>query len=50
MIRLLFGKAICDLLLRIWPSIESAVNEGALVTITETSVRVRALPITTKKS
>lgn len=43
------GKAICDLLLKIWPLIESAVNEGALVTITERSVRVRALPITTKK-
>lgn len=43
------GKAICDLLLKIWPRIDSAVNEGALVTITEGSVRVRALPITTKK-
>ena len=44
------GKAICDLLLKIWPRIESAVNEGALVTITEQSVRVRALPIATKKT
>ncbi|MBI4204321.1 MAG: DUF5615 family PIN-like protein [Betaproteobacteria bacterium] len=43
------GKAICDLLLRIWPHIESAVNEGALVTIGERSVRVRALPITKKR-
>ena len=43
------GKAICDLLFKIWPRIESAVNEGALVTITERSVRVRALPIATKK-
>ena len=43
------GKAISELLLKVWPSIESAVNEGALVTITERSVRVRALPIATKK-
>jgi predicted nuclease of predicted toxin-antitoxin system len=43
------GKAICDLLLKIWPRIETAVNEGALVTITERSVRVRALPIAIKK-
>ena len=44
------GKAISDLLLKVWPRIESAVNEGALVTITERSVRVRVLPITTKKT
>ena len=44
------GKAIADLLLKVWPDIESAVNEGALVTITERSVRVRALPIATKKT
>lgn len=44
------GKAICDLLIKIWPRIESAVNGGALVTITERSVRVRALPIAAKKS
>jgi predicted nuclease of predicted toxin-antitoxin system len=44
------GKAICDLLLRIWPSIESAVNDGALVTVTEKSVRVRALPVTKTRS
>ena len=43
------AKAICELLLQVWPRIESAVNEGALVTITERSVRVRALPISTKK-
>jgi len=44
------GKAISDLLLKVWPDIESAVNEGALVTITARSVRVRALPVTTKKT
>ena len=44
------GKAICDLLLKVWPRIESAVNEGALVTITDKSVRVRVLPIPAKKS
>lgn len=44
------GKAISDLLLKVWPRIESAVNEGALVTITERSVRVRVLPVTTKKT
>ena len=43
------GRAISDLLLKVWPDIEPAVNEGALVTITERSVRVRALPIATKK-
>jgi predicted nuclease of predicted toxin-antitoxin system len=45
----LSGKAICDLLLKIWPRIDTAVGEGALVTVTERSVRVRALPIATKK-
>jgi predicted nuclease of predicted toxin-antitoxin system len=43
------AKAICELLLLVWPRIESAVNEGALVTIIEGSVRVRTLPIATKK-
>jgi hypothetical protein len=43
------ANAISELLIQVWPRIESAVNEGALVTITERSVRVRGLPIATKK-
>lgn len=43
------GKAICELLLKVWPQIESALRDGALVTITERSVRVRTLPIIRKK-
>jgi len=37
--------AMAELLLRIWPRIESAVREGALVTVTESRVRVRRLPV-----
>ena len=43
------SKAICELLLKVWPRIESALNDGALATITESSVRVRTLPIVAKK-
>ncbi|NJM10797.1 MAG: DUF5615 family PIN-like protein [Synechococcaceae cyanobacterium SM1_2_3] len=37
--------ALAELLLRIWPRIESAVREGALITVTERHVRVRRLPV-----
>lgn len=37
--------AMAELLLRIWPRIESAAREGALVTVTESRVRVRRLPV-----
>ena len=43
------AKAIYDLLLNIWPRIEKSVERGALVTVTERSVRVRVLPISGKK-
>jgi predicted nuclease of predicted toxin-antitoxin system len=39
------AAALAALMQRIWPRIEGALNNGALVTITELSVRVRRLPI-----
>jgi predicted nuclease of predicted toxin-antitoxin system len=39
------GKDVAELLIRIWPDIESALESGALVTVTDRSVRVRYLPI-----
>jgi predicted nuclease of predicted toxin-antitoxin system len=42
--------AMAELLLRIWPRIELAVREGALVTVTESQVRVRRLPVESRNS
>lgn len=39
------GKAIANLLRTIWPSIEPQVLHGAMITVTERSIRVRRLPI-----
>lgn len=46
----LTAKAIYDLLVSLWPRIEKSLTHGALVTVTEQSVRVRRLPISQKKS
>jgi len=43
------GTALAELLLRIWPQIERQILQGAMVTITKTSIRIRQLPILTKK-
>lgn len=42
--------AMAELLLRIWPRIESAIQEGALVTVTQSRVRVRRLPMDSRAS
>ena len=42
------GEALAKLLLTIAPQIEQQVRQGAMVTVTESSVRVRRLPILTK--
>ncbi|MFQ5756433.1 MAG: DUF5615 family PIN-like protein [Acidiferrobacterales bacterium] len=39
------GPDLARLLLDIWPKIERQVRQGALVTITESAVRIRALPV-----
>ena len=39
------GKDVAKLLIHIWPGIESALEAGSLVTVTDRSVRVRYLPI-----
>jgi len=39
------AAALAALLQRIWPRIENALHSGALVTVTEQSVRVRHMPI-----
>jgi predicted nuclease of predicted toxin-antitoxin system len=43
------GTALAELLLRIWPQIGRQTLQGAMVTITETSIRIRQLPILTRK-
>lgn len=39
------AAAIAALLKGIWASIESALNEGAMVTVTDRSIRIRRLPV-----
>lgn len=39
------GAAVADLLLRIWPRIESELASGAMVTVTAQSIRIRRLPL-----
>jgi len=39
------GSAIAAVLLTIWPCIEARVHDGAMVTVTPRTVRVRSLPI-----
>ena len=39
------ASALAALLQGIWPGIEDALNGGAMVTVTDRSVRVRLLPI-----
>lgn len=42
------GQGLAELILRIWPQIESQVRHGALVTVTTKAIRVRVLPIERK--
>lgn len=39
------AEARAALLQGIWPGIEDAITDGAMVTVTERSVRIRRLPI-----
>ena len=39
------ATALAALLQAIWPRVEDALDSGALVTVTERSIRVRRLPI-----
>jgi predicted nuclease of predicted toxin-antitoxin system len=41
------GVAIAKLLLSIWPRIEVHVQQGAMVSVTEKTIRVRKLPLVT---
>lgn len=41
------GRQIAALLLTIWSRIEPQIQRGAMVTITEKTIRVRNLPLTT---
>lgn len=43
------GTELAELLLRIWPRIERQIRQGAMVTVTETAIRIRQLPILAKK-
>lgn len=44
------ARAIADLLMAVWPCIEQSVIDGAMITITEKSIRVRGLPVSGKRS
>jgi len=39
------ARELVELIERIWPTIEEQMDSGALVTVTEASVRVRNIPI-----
>ena len=43
------ANALAKLLMTVWPRIEQSIIEGAMVTITEKSIRVRQLPISGKR-
>jgi predicted nuclease of predicted toxin-antitoxin system len=39
------AQALASLLRAVWPRVETALDQGAAVTITDSSVRIRRLPI-----
>lgn len=39
------GPALASLLMTIWPRIEQPLQQGAMVTVTETAIRIRRLPV-----
>jgi predicted nuclease of predicted toxin-antitoxin system len=39
------GEALCELIEKIWPKIQRQLETGALITVTEKSIRVRKIPI-----
>jgi predicted nuclease of predicted toxin-antitoxin system len=39
------GRALAELLMRVWPEMGVTLEEGAVATITERSIRLRRLPI-----
>lgn len=43
------GEGLTELLISIWPKIGRQVGKGALVTVTESSLRIRRLPISKNK-
>lgn len=45
----LHASALAGLLMTVWPHIETHVIDGAMITITEKSIRVRGLPISGKR-
>lgn len=41
--------ALAELLIAVWPQIEKQVIAGAMITVTEKSIRVRGLPVAGKR-
>jgi predicted nuclease of predicted toxin-antitoxin system len=41
----LTGADLAGLLVQLWPTVEQPVRQGAMVTVTDTNIRVRRLPI-----
>jgi predicted nuclease of predicted toxin-antitoxin system len=44
------GLELAELLLALWPRIGQAVVQGAMVSVTESSIRIRRLPISGNRS
>jgi predicted nuclease of predicted toxin-antitoxin system len=44
------ARAIAELLTTIWPLIEQSIIGGAMITITEKSIRVRGLPVSVRRA
>lgn len=39
------GDRLAELLVRIWPKITRQIDHGALVTVTDSAIRIRSLPV-----
>ena len=46
----LHAGALAELLMAVWPQIEKHVIDGAMITITDKSIRVRGLPVSGKRN
>ena len=42
------GRELAELLFAVWPKIEKDILQGAMITVTESSVRIHKLPVSRK--
>jgi predicted nuclease of predicted toxin-antitoxin system len=45
----LHASALAELLMTVWPYIEKHAIDGAMITVTDTSIRVRGLPVSGRR-